>query len=162
MLERMLELQSQLQTETYGHNFQRMLPADRVQYIKESKLALQAELQEALDETGWKSWATSRHVNRDAYFGELVDAFHFFMNMLLVLGDDPRDVASELFTRYCLKNRVNAERQEAGYDGVSTKCPSCKRALDDAAVACWRRGDQGWCARDDVDVNYISTVSLKS
>lgn len=155
---RMLELQSQLQTETYGYNFQRMLTADRVRYIKEMKLALDAELQEALDETSWKTWITRNYINRDAYVGELVDALHFFMNMLLVLGDDPADLASEVFTRYCLKHRVNAQRQLDGYDGVSTKCNQCHRALDDPAVACWRRGDQGYCAAASVDINYLKTT----
>lgn len=132
----MLQLQEQLQTDTYGYNFQRMLPADRIQYIKDMKLALDAELQEALDEVSWKPWATSHHINREAYISELVDAFHFLMNMLLVFGDSPDVIVSEFFTRYCLKNRVNAQRQEDGYDGVSTKCPICKRALDDSAVTC--------------------------
>ena len=32
--------------------------------------------------------------------------------------------------------KKNAKRQEEGYDGVSTKCPGCHRALDDDAVLC--------------------------
>lgn len=153
----MLQLQEQLQTEVYGHNFQRMLPADRIQYIKEMKLALEAELQEALDHTGWKLWATSKHINREEYFGELVDAFHFLMNMLLALGDTPEDIASELFTRYCIKNRVNAQRQQNGYDGVTTKCGLCGVALDDMGVRCWKKGNQGYCFRENADVNYITS-----
>lgn len=156
MLAQLFRLQHDLQTQSFNVNFQRMLPRDRIQYIKDMKLALDAELQEALDETSWKPWATRDSIHRDAYVGELVDALHFLMNMFLVLGDDPAALAAEVFSRYCIKNRINARRQEEGYDGVSTKCGGCRRALDDPAVACSRRGDQGFCARDGVDVNYIS------
>lgn len=134
----LFELQYDLQTETYGHNFQRMLATERVQYVKDMKLALDAELQEALDETAWKPWVQPRGkwVNRDAYVGEMVDALHFFINMLLVLGDDPADLATEVADRYAQKHRINRQRQADGYDGKSTKCPICKRALDDPAVNC--------------------------
>lgn len=157
----MLQLQERLQTETYGHNFQCMTAQDRIGYIKDMKLALESELQEALDETAWKPWARhpDRWVNRDAYVGELVDVFHFLMNMLLVLGDTPEDLATEVFTRYCLKNKINDQRQRDGYDGVSTKCAGCTRALDDPAVSCWRRGDQGFCAAVDADINYLDDGS---
>jgi len=154
---RMLKLQEQLQTESFGYNFQQMLASERIQYVKDMKLALEAELQEALDETWWKPWTKPRGswVNREAYFGELVDVLHFWMNMILVLGDDPEELASEIFTRYCLKNHINERRQREGYDGVSTKCGGCGRALDDTAVACRRVGDQGWCASRNADINYI-------
>lgn len=134
----LFKLQHDLQTETYGYNFQRMTPTERIRYIKDMKLALDAELQEALDETAWKPWARhpDRWINRDAYVGEMVDVLHFFINMLLVLGDDPQDLAIEVTRRYHDKHDVNQQRQVDGYDGVSTKCPRCKRALDDPAVMC--------------------------
>lgn len=156
---RMLALQEQLQRESFGYDFQKMTGEQAIQYIKDMKLALDAELQEALDETGWKAWATTRHINRDAYLAELVDVFHFFMNMLLVLGDSPDDLAAEVFSVYCRKNKINERRQSEGYDGVSTKCGNCGRALDDPAVMCKRWGDQGWCDQggiEGVDVNYLT------
>ena len=156
IFEKMMTLQEQLQVESFGYNFQRMLPAERVQYVKDMKLAIESELQEALDETGWKPWATRRDINRDAYLAELVDVLHFLMNMMLVLGDDPAELAREVFTLYCRKNKINERRQREGYDGVSTKCGHCARALDDPAVGCWKKGDQGYCARDNVDINYLS------
>lgn len=167
----LFELQHDLQTEAFGYNFQRMLPAERIQYVKDMKLALSAELQEALDETAWKPWAAqpphARWVNRDAYVGELVDVLHFLVNMLLVLGDDPRDLAVEVFTRYQVKHNINRKRQAEGYDGVSTKCGHCRRALDDPGITCWRRGDQGWCGWGEngikgVDVNYLAKSTLPS
>lgn len=157
MLRKIFEMQLDLQENYFNVNFQRMLPTDRVRYVKDMALALTAELHEALDETGWKPWATKRGIlDRDAYVGELVDVLHFLVNLFLVTGEDPVDLADEVFTRYTLKNQVNRNRQAAGYDGVSTKCAICQRALDDPAVACSRDGDQGYCAREGADVNYIS------
>ena len=158
----LFELQHDLQTNTYGYNFQQMTLIDRIQYVKNMKLALEAELQEALDETQWKPWtnhhATIKWVNRDAYVGEMVDVLHFLINMLLVLGDDPKDLAIEVANRYLRKHDINKQRQVDGYDGVSTKCGGCGRALDDPAVACTRKGDQGFCAHIISDINYIKST----
>lgn len=90
------------------------------------------ELHELLSEIGWKPWAKSRHINLEAARGEWIDALHFMMNLALVLGLN----AEEIEKRYFAKHEKNAKRQEEGYDGVSTKCPGCKRALDDDAVEC--------------------------
>lgn len=154
---RMLQLQERLQTETYGHNFQSMTAQDRIKYIKEMKLALESELQEALDETTWKPWVVrSFRINREAYLAELVDVLHFFMNMLLVLGDSPEELVTEIFGIYCHKNKINERRQTESYDGTSTKCGACGRALDDPAVNCRRNGDQGFCADRNADINYLT------
>jgi len=128
----MLSMQRQLQEKSFKTNFESMSQEHRLQFIKDMSMALSAELQEALDETGWKPWATSNHINEAAFKGELVDAFHFFMNLMLIVGMD----VEELFERYMRKHQVNADRQAAGYDGVATKCRGCRRALDDEAVLC--------------------------
>lgn len=164
----LFRLQHDLQTETYGHNFQAMLASERIQFVKNMKLALEAELQEALDETQWKPWVKPRGswINRDAYVGEMVDVLHFFVNMLLVLGDDPRDLAVEVFQRYRRKHAVNRQRQVDGYDGVSTKCPVCRRALDDSAVTCNTTNIDiypepvlsGYCAVENKHYYWINTV----
>ena len=52
---------------------------------------------------------------------------------MLALGMDAQMVKE----MYDAKHEKNAKRQEEGYDGVSTKCPGCKRALDDNAVHCY-------------------------
>lgn len=135
-LTEMFELQHELQTSTFGKNFQRMLPAERIQYIKDMVLAAVQELGEALDETGWKPWATSQHVNDTAYQAELVDTWHFLMNLMLATGRDPEELADALFHGYTAKRQRNIQRQAEGYDGVLGKCPKCWRALDDPAVEC--------------------------
>lgn len=128
----MYELQRELQAEAYGKDPTELEGDERLQFAKDMHIALTDELHEALGEIGWKPWATSKHFEEDAYKAELVDAWHFFMNLMLVARMTPED----LFQGYTKKRQRNIERQLEGYDGVSTKCPYCKRALDDPAVKC--------------------------
>jgi hypothetical protein len=58
-LSRMIEMQRELQTKTYGHDFTVMSTQDRVHFIKENVLAMTDELHELLAETSWKPWAKS-------------------------------------------------------------------------------------------------------
>lgn len=131
-LQELFDKQHLLQSKAYNRDPQKLEGEDRVMFIKDMVLALLDEVHEALGEVGWKPWAKSRHVNEEALKGELVDAFHFFMNLCLVSGMD----AEELEIRYDIKNEKNLRRQQEGYDGISTKCDKCKRALDDDAVLC--------------------------
>lgn len=126
----------------------------KVEFIKNNVLAALDELHEALAEVGWKPWASSRHINRDAVKGELVDVLHFYINLLGVIGVTP----DELFEDYFKKAAKNKKRQEDGYDGVSTKCPGCHRALDDDAVTCVGPDENGdWvCA----ETNSWGTVDV--
>jgi dimeric dUTPase (all-alpha-NTP-PPase superfamily) len=95
-------------------------------------LALTDELHEALNETGWKPWATSRHFNRAAFVGEMIDVLHFWANLVLVAGVNEQSILDLYFE----KADKNAKRQLLGYDGVEGKCKTCGRAFDDAAVLC--------------------------
>ena len=100
--------------------------------------ALEDELHEAMGETGWKPWATSNHLNAEAFHGELVDAFHFFMNLCLASGL----TVEKLFEGYNIKLQKNIQRQRDAYDGLN-KCPKCRRALDDDATTCNYNKDSG-------------------
>lgn len=131
-LGQMLNDQQNLQEKSYGYNFAMMTDEDRVRFITWNILALEDELHEALNEIGWKPWTASNHVNENALRGELIDAFHFLMNLFIVSGMNHVDV----FDAYQAKRIVNAKRQLDGYDGLSTKCRHCSRALDDPAVSC--------------------------
>jgi hypothetical protein len=129
----MVKAQRALQVQAYGGIDPNCMSSDdRIQFIKDMVLALGDEAHELLGEIGWKPWASSRHINREAAVGELIDMWHFFMNLMLVLGVD----ATELYERYMEKRSKNISRQQAGYDGISGKCPECKRALDDTGVFC--------------------------
>lgn len=132
MLVLMMRLQKEMQEATYGYDFNNMTVADKVEFIHWNTTAGIDEAHEALAETSWKPWAKGDFLNREAYKGELVDEWHFFMNKLIVAGITPH----ELYESYLAKRRINIQRQVDGYDGVSTKCPVCKRALDDPAVEC--------------------------
>lgn len=132
MLELIFERQSLLQRESFGIDPFRMDEETRSQYIRDMVLAATDELHEALNEAGWKPWATSRHLNREAFIGELVDVLHFVVNLALVAGC----TAEEFQDRYMEKADRNKLRQDRGYDGVWGKCTICQRALDDPGVMC--------------------------
>jgi len=128
----MLDTQLDFQTKILGQPLDNYTEEERIEFIRLHVFALEDELHELMGEIGWKPWATSKHINLNATKNELVDAWHFFMNLMLILGMD----ADELNNRYNAKQKKNRKRQTDGYDGVSTKCPGCKRALDDDEVAC--------------------------
>lgn len=141
-----------------GFDPENLTPFKKMEYLREQSLALTDELHEALAETGWKSWATSNHINSEAYRSELADVFIFFMNLMLVDGCTPE----ELMAIVAKKIAKNHKRQDDGYDGVSTKCPGCKRAYDDDAVKCKKappfpNGQTsdifGWCDAENRYVN---------
>lgn len=122
-----------LQIEAYGQDPTLLTGEDRVEYIKWNVLAAIDELMEMLGEVGWKNWATSRHVNEDAAGGEMIDLLHFASNLLLALHWDDE----KLNTAYLAKMSKNRTRMASGtYDGVSGKCPICRRALDDENTKC--------------------------
>lgn len=104
----------------------------RIQFFKDMHIALTDEMHEMLGEMSWKPWASAEYFHTDAVRGELVDVFHFFMNLWLATGAN----ADDLYTAYLHKREKNLKRQQDGYDGVSTKCGICRRALDDDAVLC--------------------------
>jgi len=122
---------------------------ERVRYLKDMVLACVAELTgEALGEFGWKPWATSRHVNEKALFGELRDAWQFLTNaMFAALRLPPAELADALYDAVLEKHAVNLRRVRDGYDGVSTKCVRCRRALDDVGTTTIRDsfGDAVMC-----------------
>ena len=131
-LQMILDRQRELQKKHYGVDVTTLSDEERAQYIRDMSLALADELHEALNETGWKPWATSRHLNRQAYLGELIDVLHFWCNLVLITNTNEK----ELLDMYFAKADKNAKRQLAGYDGVAGKCTTCGRAFDDAAVLC--------------------------
>lgn len=153
-----LAAQRALQDDAFGRTFPIDDPDDLADYVTEMHTALIVELAEFMNEVGWKTWAAPRGwVNRDAAVGELVDVAHFLGNLLLALGVDDDEFAA----RYRTKQEVNRRRQKTGYDGVSGKCPGCRRAYDDVGVTCIPNGrvvqfesvpatvTDAWCDRLD-------------
>lgn len=137
----MLEMQRDLQLKMPSGDPALLEGDARAAFVTWNVTALADEIHEALAEMGWKPWATSRHLNPDAMLKEMVDAWHFFMNILLVIGAEldltPEELSANFFRAYTKKNQVNVERQAGGYDGVSTKCPNCKRELSETHPNHW-------------------------
>ena len=126
-LDELMEMQRALQSKINGYDIDDQSLELRIENIKLNVLALGNELHEALDETGWKPWASARFINEEPFKGELIDAFHFLMNLFLHANMD----AAEVQRRYMEKHGINVRRQDEGYDGVSNKCPACHRDLTD-------------------------------
>jgi dUTPase len=106
----------------------------RADWIAHMILAATAELHEALNEIGWKKWASSRHVNEEACFGELRDAWQFLTNAMFTVHQvSPDELAELLEDALDAKLTKNYARIENGYTGLD-KCPGCKRALDEVKL----------------------------
>ncbi len=106
-------------------------PSELAKSVQANVTSLTAEIGEFLQEVPWKPWTNPlpklAPEARARAVGELIDVGHFLANLLVALGvtDD------EWETRYQAKQGVNRQRQVDGYDGVSTKCPRCKRDFSD-------------------------------
>lgn len=105
-LEIMFQKQAVLQRELGNDNLEW-----NVEYIKVNILAITDEIMEVLRETPWKPWKKQQVFDKDKYKEELVDTFHFFMNLCLAGGMN----ADELFMRYNRKNAINHLRKKKGY-----------------------------------------------
>jgi hypothetical protein len=149
----MFEMQDALENLTTGSHFSDIGQVSedredhelRIKQFVDMTVAGIRETVEQLDEMGSKPWATSKHFNEAAVQKELVDEWHFFMAKCLLARLTPE----KLYRMYKEKWEINVARQHDGYDGVSTKCPQCKRALDDSE-GCWLIGtgvekDLGYC-----------------
>jgi hypothetical protein len=123
----MYYLQRSLQSKINGYEVSAQTDEQRIENIRLNVLALTSELHELLNETGWKPWATSRHINYDRARAELIDAWHFMMNLMLHL----RMTSGDLYVGYKTKHLENVRRQNDGYDGVAGKCPACHRDLQE-------------------------------
>lgn len=147
-----IEMQHALQVNSFGKDPLLLEGEERIEFIRWNFIALVDELGEMMDEVGWKPWATSRHVNEGQAVGELVDAWHFFMNLLMAVSprnESVLEVGARLERGYLKKRLKNAERQRDGYDGVRGKCRACKRDLEEAGVGEYREEDGTvsgrWC-----------------
>lgn len=90
------------------------LPKVNYTQLNYTMTALIAELGEVLQaDKNWKNWKRTKDLNvdRDALLDEVVDVFHFVINMALYLGYDAQDVIK----KFDEKNAVNFERQNNNY-----------------------------------------------
>lgn len=144
MFEDMMRSQIAQQIETYKNDIEKMTDEERIQFFNINILAMTDEVHEMLAEAPWKMWSANygkpEHYNAQAMAGEAADVLCFFFNLLWTAGVKPEQVTYA----YEKKLRVNASRQLTGYDvsAEGTKCPVCKRAMDDPSTEC----RSGYCA----------------
>lgn len=144
---RWLDSTYDLQRRVYGH----VLPMpentnELADYAQVNLFAAIDEIMEMAGEVGWKPWATPRGwVRREHLMKEGVDTLHFIANVLCAAGvsDD------EFWEAYRAKQTTNARRQELGYDGVTGKCPGCRRSYDDGIDCAPRDDEPAYCGVED-------------
>ena len=73
--------------------------------------AMQQELAELVDSVPWKWWAKYQGFDEQNARVEVVDLFHFLISLAQTLDMSADDV----YQAYVKKNKVNHERQDAGY-----------------------------------------------
>lgn len=149
----MLQKQLELQVDSFGLDPRLLSGEELADFITWNAYALVDELTEAMQEFKWKPWLTEGRgewVDRDAFIGELVDAWHFMMNLMLAASGgsglpllNPDDIAAEFESRYHAKREVNAQRQVLGYTGEKD---AAGRALDEPQIV--DPLDAAWEARE--------------
>lgn len=134
-LSNIIRRQRELQTE-YGYKYENMTLEERVATIKDMYVAATQELSEALNETSWKPWTVGSPFINEALTGELVDALQFMLNMLFCQYPELNEfqLAQLINEKHSKKVAINRKRLAEDYDGVSTKCPGCGRALDETPL----------------------------
>jgi len=82
-----------------------------IQHVRLMFIGIITEACEALEETDWKPWKQPTSQNTNAFQKEIIDIWHFLINLTLDSGMD----AQELVRRFKIKNKINKERQEERY-----------------------------------------------
>jgi len=82
-----------------------------IERIKNQILALLDETMEALNEVPWKPWKHNQEFNIYKFRMELIDIFHFLINLFIFSG-----MNTEMIKFHFLKkNQINIKRQKNGY-----------------------------------------------
>lgn len=106
-LETIFKLQRELAT---------LLASERYPRIKEERISALAtaivhEAVEIQRLTNWKWWKKPMEFDEVQAREEVIDLWHFLIQMSLELGMTPKDILNE----YQKKHQVNIERQKNGY-----------------------------------------------
>ena len=123
-LEIMMRMQSELQKTYYGRSLKSFSSKEKVLQTKETIICIIDELMETLERTPWKHW---KKYDKDAYdikgddkkelCMEVVDIFHFFMNLCELWDID----AKTLYNMYIAKNQENYNRMTRNYSKKNIK-----------------------------------------
>lgn len=118
MLQTIMNKQNELQ-KRLGTDFTQLNDEERAEFMRNHRGYLEDEIAEALYEMPfykkWKDYSGMTDIDRalawDKVKLELVDALHFFVNLLLAAGF----TAEEVLDMYLAKNSENHRRQDEGY-----------------------------------------------
>lgn len=80
-------------------------------FLKEQAIALIDELMEAMREVPWKSWKKNQEYNVIEHNEEIIDMWHFLINISLAAGMESDDIHG----MFMEKNKINNQRQEDNY-----------------------------------------------
>ena len=105
-LDEIFKLQIEFQKKLHNENI-----VFNQEFISFQTLACIDELMEALRETNWKPWKKHQNFNIDNFRDELIDAFHFMVNLCLASGL----TADYMYELFIMKNKLNNERHENDY-----------------------------------------------
>lgn len=118
-LRKMFELQQALQ-KRLGIDYSGLTLEERTKWLMTNWTSLTSEFAETLERLPWKHWKKYSDDQKKEWFSEdekvetfyeLIDMFHFFLNMCLAMGLDHDTFVS----LYLTKNEENFKRQERGY-----------------------------------------------
>lgn len=88
-----------------------IISRENINFLILQILSLYDETSEALQCLPWKPWKKKQTFLLEPFWEELMDIFHFVVNMCIFTG-----MSSEMiFTKFMEKNRINWERQKHGY-----------------------------------------------
>lgn len=118
MLQTIMDKQNELQ-KRLGTDFTQLNDEERAEFMRNHRGYLEDEIAEALYEMPfykkWKDYSGMTDIDKalawDKVKLELVDALHFFVNLLLAAGF----TAEEVLDMYLAKNSENHRRQDEGY-----------------------------------------------
>lgn len=118
MLQTILDKQRELQSRL-GTDFNKLTDEERAEFMRNHRGYLEDEIAEALYEMPfykkWKDYSEMTELDRDIAWNkvkmELIDALHFFVNLMLCAGFS----AEEISLMYLAKNKENHRRQDDGY-----------------------------------------------
>ena len=118
MLKEIMDKQLELQTRL-GTDFANLNEEERAKFMRDHRGYMEDEIAEALYEMPnykmWKDYSNMDEEARNIAWAkvrmELIDALHFFVNLLLCAGM----TAEEVHYMYMAKNKENHRRQDAGY-----------------------------------------------
>ena len=114
----MFKLQKELQEKLGNIKRINSCKENKQQFINQMILAIQEEAVEIIRETAYKNpdyvmlgWKKGQKWNEENFKDELIDMWHFVMNLCIAVDMD----SDEFYERYITKNKINIRRENENY-----------------------------------------------